>query len=582
MVESIPWDDDVDVDMTRENYDKFISVLDEELDHEKYLWLSSDTDKNFQTVSKLCLKNTSFSSRPVVKAGLNIPIFVDIFAVDYTNNNEKIRKKELEKLKFLRMLMYDRWIDRYNAIYFNNTKMRLKRFFYSFFPNYKLREIHDNIIKKYYNSNNKYLADSSFGQATNIFPAKYLTNYVDVEFEGHKYMITKDTIEILKYWYDDNYMKWIPVEDRGAWHIWGSFDLGEYAKSFDIPKDYKKYMVMYLEDERLKHIKELSFKMIEQVKKICTKYNLKYYIIDRDAYTTYKDLQELSIFWKVSSKLAMPRKDYEKFIKIANDELDEDYFFQTHETQNTYWYPHGKLRLNNTEFKDSTIRLKDDIHQGFYIDITPLDNTSNDIKLAKKQSKKLSLYWHYIRLKWIKNDLRKFSQLKLKHKIARIYLCFIPLDTLYKKFYKYATMYNNQETQYYIESSRRFLSKKIQLNKDIFGEGKEYEILGHYFTFPKKLKAFYDVTAEKKFKTYYTKMKNNKIEYYDKYIENSNKLNHNTLEAINNRVKSYNFALHDHPDFILTCLTKEQNMEITKERFEYIKKITEYDENNYK
>ena len=152
----IPWDDDVDIIMTRKNYDKLISVIDDEIDHDKYIWLSNEFDKKYQTTPRLCLKNTSLATRPIIRAGYNIPIFVDVFVSDFTNDNETIRTKELEKLKFLRMLTYDRWIKRYNALYFNNIQMRLKRTFYSIFSNKKLREIHNNIIKKYYNSNSEF------------------------------------------------------------------------------------------------------------------------------------------------------------------------------------------------------------------------------------------------------------------------------------------------------------------------------------------------------------------------------------------------------------------------------------------
>ena len=41
----IPWDDDVDIDMTRENYEKLISVINDEIDHDKYIWLSNEFDK---------------------------------------------------------------------------------------------------------------------------------------------------------------------------------------------------------------------------------------------------------------------------------------------------------------------------------------------------------------------------------------------------------------------------------------------------------------------------------------------------------------------------------------------------------
>ncbi|RXA84805.1 LicD family protein, partial [Enterococcus faecalis] len=43
----IPWDDDVDLGMTRENYDKFATVAPVEFQHTHYFMQTADTDPNF-------------------------------------------------------------------------------------------------------------------------------------------------------------------------------------------------------------------------------------------------------------------------------------------------------------------------------------------------------------------------------------------------------------------------------------------------------------------------------------------------------------------------------------------------------
>ena len=55
----IPWDDDVDVDMTLEEYEKFTKIVDLELDHNKYFYRWRKTDKkNLRTSSRIELIDT--------------------------------------------------------------------------------------------------------------------------------------------------------------------------------------------------------------------------------------------------------------------------------------------------------------------------------------------------------------------------------------------------------------------------------------------------------------------------------------------------------------------------------------------
>jgi len=88
----IPWDDDLDIAMTRDNYDKFIQVCQDELDpNEFYLQVGrKDWPLYF---SKLRLKGTLFDEEGVGDeiAEENRGIFIDIFPFDATSNNRIVR-----------------------------------------------------------------------------------------------------------------------------------------------------------------------------------------------------------------------------------------------------------------------------------------------------------------------------------------------------------------------------------------------------------------------------------------------------------------------------------------------------------
>ena len=58
----IPWDDDIDVSMSRENYNKFLEVQKKELKKSKYYVDSMETnDNNFTLYAKMKRKNTTYS-----------------------------------------------------------------------------------------------------------------------------------------------------------------------------------------------------------------------------------------------------------------------------------------------------------------------------------------------------------------------------------------------------------------------------------------------------------------------------------------------------------------------------------------
>lgn len=77
----IPWDDDLDICMLREDYDKFL-VHAKQL-NEDFEIVNSSTDKNYiQTFTRVCLKNTNLVQGIYKDAGFKQGIFIDVFPLD--------------------------------------------------------------------------------------------------------------------------------------------------------------------------------------------------------------------------------------------------------------------------------------------------------------------------------------------------------------------------------------------------------------------------------------------------------------------------------------------------------------------
>lgn len=99
----IPWDDDIDILMLREDYEKFRSLfLNSNTD--KYYLIDGDLEKIYPfPFMKICDKRTILYERNI-KYSFN-GIYVDIFPLDYLPVDEKKWTSGVKKLLFLHNLM---------------------------------------------------------------------------------------------------------------------------------------------------------------------------------------------------------------------------------------------------------------------------------------------------------------------------------------------------------------------------------------------------------------------------------------------------------------------------------------------
>ena len=148
----IPWDDDMDFGMLRDDYEKFIEVCKKDLDPRFFLqtW---DSDPDFPMhYAKIRLRGTSYMETFSEKSTMNNGIFIDIMPVD--NVPDKTVFKKIQGLKYficIRLL----WI-KIGMGESMKSESLLKRIKYNsfllfskIFSYYRVKDYFKNILIKY-------------------------------------------------------------------------------------------------------------------------------------------------------------------------------------------------------------------------------------------------------------------------------------------------------------------------------------------------------------------------------------------------------------------------------------------------
>jgi lipopolysaccharide cholinephosphotransferase len=229
----IPWDDDFDIGMMREDYEVFLKVFPTECDNKKFFLQTWDTDKGYGLALAKVKLNDTFFSEPVTRhTNIHKGIFVDIFPFDMAANTllgAKIHAGVFNM--FSKLFLYkQKYVPRGNS----NRKFllsQLVRCFAFFTPNSLLKK---SIIKTatFFNKRNDrrvvcLYGDYRYKESVDREDFVYL---IDMEFEKCFFKVPSNYKEYLTNVYG-NYMQLPPIEQRGNRHgdvSDGKLDFGKY------------------------------------------------------------------------------------------------------------------------------------------------------------------------------------------------------------------------------------------------------------------------------------------------------------------------------------------------------------------
>lgn len=94
--------------------------------------------------------------------------------------------------------------------------------------------------------------------------------------------------------------------------------------------------------------------------------------------------------WDHDIDMAMPRKDYDKFVKYMKKHPNEKIFFSNYKSERRYPNSWGKVRLNGTVFLEKELASLTELHKGVFIDLHPIDNI---IPCFLNLQVKIAMFW---------------------------------------------------------------------------------------------------------------------------------------------------------------------------------------------
>ena len=225
----IPWDDDLDISMLREDYDKLMEIGPKEFSH-PYFLQNNKTDKGFDSsVAKLRRSDTTFLEIENLKhkSRYNQGIFIDIFVWDNSPTNDK------NFVASINQKTYEAFLHRFVLLHRPSLHDGIK------LPLTTLRYLHYKFV--YGSPEREY--QRLYAMATQFEKSDYVSNLMfyksecrlrkwheetmDIAFEGLMFPVPVDYDALLKDCYGD-YM--IPIQGTSD-HVMVFYDA---SQSYDV------------------------------------------------------------------------------------------------------------------------------------------------------------------------------------------------------------------------------------------------------------------------------------------------------------------------------------------------------------
>lgn len=215
----IPWDDDIDIGMLREDYDKFSNLFNQK--QTRYKFKSVTLDRNFLYPYGKVLDESTILYEPD-ENGQKLSVNIDVFVYDNAPADDELVKK-----------MYDQR-DYYRNCFLYQTKQRspygkgiksipliLLTGIMRLLPSdYYVKKM-ERLTRKYSNQKTDIIGNFT-GFVRFVCDKSVFDSFVDVEFEGRTYSAPAGYDQWLRAIYG-NYMELPPIEKQVSHHLFKAY-----------------------------------------------------------------------------------------------------------------------------------------------------------------------------------------------------------------------------------------------------------------------------------------------------------------------------------------------------------------------
>lgn len=206
--------------------------------------------------------------------------------------------------------------------------------------------------------------------------------------------------------------------------------------------------------EELAQLHQVLYEILEEIVRICHKHSIPYFVIGGTAIGALYDKAILP--WDDDIDIGMKREDYDRFLRIAPQELKKQYFLSWIGTDPHTPYYFAKVKKNNTLFTEEM--FKDvPMHQGIFVDIFPFDRIPDNRLLRKMQYETVNFLkcclmgkeawlWKHFGKCQIPNPTNRGPVACLLNRIIDVLL---PKKVIYRLMVAAQSGFNARKTRYY-------------------------------------------------------------------------------------------------------------------------------------
>jgi len=159
----------------------------------------------------------------------------------------------------------------------------------------------------------------------------------------------------------------------------------------------------------LRKLQLLELDILKQVIEICKRHGLRYYLLGGTFLGAVR--HQGFIPWDDDIDIGMPRNDFERFCKLAEEELSAPFGFVSYKNNEEHIYFHPRVYNFNSRVIDRSGVEEKETHA--WIDVFPLDGMPGNKVIRKLHGFRL-LFW---RLLFMYSQFDKIVNVKLKNRV---------------------------------------------------------------------------------------------------------------------------------------------------------------------
>lgn len=223
----IPWDDDVDIGMTRDNYNRLIQVIDKEIKNtnntNRYAYkIMGSGNAETSTELKFYRKDTLYCISGAENLDIMNHVQLDVFVIDYLKEHTKIVHTFLVKIRNVLRVIKLNWSEKQlMIIYIKRSNHKFKRvylfvlyFLHLFRYIFSEKAIEKFIIKMFVDKSSFSPVMAALGSAgCHIMKSRWFEEKDTISYDGKQFFVPKEYIDFLVWVYGD-YLTYPPEDKR--------------------------------------------------------------------------------------------------------------------------------------------------------------------------------------------------------------------------------------------------------------------------------------------------------------------------------------------------------------------------------